>query len=94
MTPCCRAGTSHTQPPQFVTHVREKTPKIMLDWLLPNLSWPAQDAGIAQSLESPKLAIQRDHLANGVSFLEPRSVIMSCVLLRGDAEVPALAGGL
>lgn len=33
---CCRAGTSHTQPPQFVTHVTEKTPKIVLDWVLPN----------------------------------------------------------
>lgn len=66
----------------------------MLGWLLPNHSWPAQDAVLARSLERPKLAMQRDHLANGVSFLEPRAVIMSCVLLRGDAQVPALAGGL
>lgn len=67
---------------------------MILDWVLPDHSQTTQSPIIARSLQAKKWEARADRLANCVSFLEHKAVITSCVLWRGDAKVPALAGGL
>lgn len=67
---------------------------MILDRVLPDHSQTTQSPIIARSLQAKKWEARADRLANCVSFLEHKAVITSCVLWRGDAKVPALAGGL
>lgn len=89
MAMCWRTGTDCASSTHFLLLVIERR-----HWIRWEIGSCQHSAIISRNLKAKNWQDSVDHLANSMSFLEHKSVIMSCVLQRRDAKVPVWAGGL